>query len=77
MRLPVRVPGRLDGVVRRVAAGTGLEEVLRLQRRIESLEVAVAENTALAEPLEAQVAALEQALVGSLEHRSRQVRKQS
>ena len=72
-----KLGGRLEGVARRVAAGTGLEEVLRLQRRVESLEVAVAENTTLAEPLTAQVAALEQALVVSLEHRVRQVRKHS
>lgn len=73
----MRIPGRLEGVARRVATGTGLEEVLRLQRRVESLEVAVAENSALAEPLEAQVAALEQALVMPLEHRVRQVRNHS
>ncbi|GEP38752.1 hypothetical protein NPS01_24150 [Nocardioides psychrotolerans] len=71
----MRSSGRLQGVARRIAAGTGLEEVLRLRRRVESLEVAVAENSALAEPLEAQVAALEQSLVVALEHRVRQVRK--
>ena len=73
----MRSSGRLEGVARRIAAGTGLEEVLRLRRRVESLEVAVAENSALAEPLEAQVTALEQSLVVALEHRVRQVRKRS
>ncbi len=72
-----RLGGRLGGAARRIAAGTGLDEVLWLQRRVESLEVAVAENSALAEPLTAQVSALEQALVIPLEHRVRQVRKHS
>jgi len=71
----VKVPARLDGVARRMAAGTGLEEVLRLQRRVEDLEEAVAENSALAGPLAAQVAALEQALVAPLEHRVRLLRR--
>lgn len=73
----MRLPGRLDGVARRVAAGTGLAEVRHVQHRVESLEVAVAENTALAEPLAEQVTALEQALVVPLEHRVRQVRQRS
>lgn len=71
----MRVPARLDGVARRMAAGTGLEEVLRLRRRVEDLEEAVAENTLLAGPLEAQVTALEQALVGPLRHRTRLLRR--
>lgn len=71
----MKVPARLDGVARRMAAGTGLEEVLRLQRRVDDLEEAVAENTLLAEPLTAQVTALEQALVGPLEHRVRLLRR--
>ncbi|MDP2775630.1 MAG: hypothetical protein Q8O61_18905 [Nocardioides sp.] len=79
MRGPLRVPARLDGVARRMAAGTGLEEVLRLQRRVEDLEEAVAENTLLAEgvadSLTAQVTALEQALVGPLQHRVRLLRR--
>ncbi|MFA6576693.1 MAG: hypothetical protein WCS84_14825 [Nocardioides sp.] len=75
MKVPLKVPGRFDGVARRMAAGTGLEEVLRLQRRVEDLEEAVAENTALAEPLTAQVTALEQALVGPLTHRVRLLRR--
>lgn len=75
MKVPLKVPGRLDGVARRMAAGTGLEEVLRLQRRVDDLEEAVAENTLLAEPLAAQVTALEQALVGPLEHRVRLLRR--
>lgn len=75
MKVPVKVPGRLDGVARRVAAGTGLEEVLRLQRRVDDLEEAVAENTLLAGPLAAQVSALEQALVSPLEHRVRLLRR--
>ncbi len=75
MKVPLKVPGRLDGVARRMAAGTGLEEVLRLQRRVNDLEEAVAENTLLAEPLTAQVTALEQALVRPLEHRVRLLRR--
>ncbi|GEP36312.1 hypothetical protein NSZ01_40800 [Nocardioides szechwanensis] len=75
MKVPLKVPARLDGVARRMAAGTGLEEVLRLQRRVEDLEEAVAENTLLADPLAAQVTALEQALVGPLEHRTRLLRR--
>lgn len=71
----MKVPARLDGVARRMAAGTGLEEVLRLQRRVEDLEEAVAENTLLADPLAAQVTALEQALVDPLEHRVRLLRR--
>jgi uncharacterized coiled-coil protein SlyX len=58
-----------------MAAGTGLEEVLRLQRRVEDLEEAVAENTLLVDPLAAQVTALEQALVDPLEHRVRLLRR--
>lgn len=75
MRVALKVPARLDGVARRMAAGTGLEEVLRLQRRVEDLEEAVAENSLLAGPLAAQVTALEQALVGPLEHRVRLLRR--
>ena len=71
----MKVPARLDGVARRMASGTGLEEVLRLQRRVEDLEEAVAENSKLAGPLTAQVAALEQALVGPLEQRVRMLRR--
>lgn len=77
MKVPLKVPGRLDGAARRMAAGTGLEEVLRLQRRVADLEEAVAENTLLAEPLTAQVSALEQALVGPLEHRVRLLRRRT
>ena len=73
----MRLPARLEGVAQRVSAGTGLAELRPLQSRIESLEVAVAENTALADPLGEQVTALEQALVVPLEHRVRQVRKRS
>lgn len=75
LNVSLKVPARLDGVARRMAAGTGLEEVLRLQRRVEDLEEAVAENTLLADPLAAQVTALEQALVGPLEHRTRLLRR--
>lgn len=67
----MRIPRRLDGLARRAAAGTGLEEVLRLAQRVESLEVAVAENALLQEPLTAQVAALEESLVTPLEERAR------
>ncbi|MGZ4445157.1 MAG: hypothetical protein ACXVEC_00525 [Nocardioides sp.] len=63
-----RVPGP-RAVARRAVAGVGLDEVIRLARRVDSLAVAVTENAALAVPLEARVAELEQALVGPLEHR--------
>ncbi|MDN4174969.1 hypothetical protein QWY28_18545 [Nocardioides sp. SOB77] len=67
-----RLP-RSSGVLRRVAAGTGVEEVLALERQVEELADAVAENAALEVPLTAIVAELEQSLVGPLEHRLRQV----
>ena len=56
-------------VARRAVAGVGLDEVIRLARRVDSLAVAVTENAALATKLEARVAELEQALVAPLEHR--------
>ncbi|MBC9733369.1 hypothetical protein [Nocardioides marmotae] len=67
-----RLPGS-SGLLRRVAAGTGVEEVLVLERRIDDLAEAVAENAALEAPLTAIVAELEQSLVGPLEHRLRQL----
>lgn len=62
---------RSSTVLRRVAAGTGVEEVLALERRVDRLSEAVAENAALEVPLTAMVAELEQALIGPLEHRAR------
>ena len=64
------VPGPRT-VARRVVAGIGLDEVLHLQRRVDELEVAAAENAALAVPLAAKLTELERALVGPLEQRQR------
>ncbi|GCD91618.1 hypothetical protein [Nocardioides sp. LS1] len=64
------VPGPRT-VARRVVAGIGLDEVIHLQRRVDELAVAVAENAALAVPLAAKVTELEQALVGPLQQRRR------
>lgn len=58
-------------LLRRVAAGTGVEDVLDLERRVEELAEAVEENAALETPLTALVVELEQALVAPLEHRLR------
>ncbi|WP_372728867.1 hypothetical protein [Nocardioides sp.] len=66
-----RVVGRGRELARRVASGTGILDVVHLARRVDELEVAIAENAALAEPLERRVAELEQQLVGPLEARSR------
>lgn len=62
---------RPSSLLRRVAAGTGAEEVGHLERRVEELAEAVEENAALEVPLTAIVAALEQSLVEPLEHRLR------
>ena len=63
-----RVPHPL-AVARRVAAGVGLEEVIRLQRRVDALAESVAENTLLEGSLTDLVAGLERSLVGPLEQR--------
>ncbi|MEV7431550.1 hypothetical protein AB0N29_18195 [Nocardioides sp. NPDC092400] len=70
------LPRRSD-VLGRVAAGTGVEEVLALEQKVEELAEAVAENAALEVPLAVIVAELEQALVGPLEHRVRLAAEQS
>lgn len=62
---------RAEALARRLAASTGIEEVLRLKRRVEDLTEAVAENAALEVPLAARVAELEQSLIGALEDRQR------
>ncbi len=72
----MRLPGRLDGLARRVSSGTGLQELLGLGHRVEALEEAVAENAALLEPLAEQVTRLERSLVEPMEHHLDQVRSQ-
>jgi hypothetical protein len=64
-------------LARRVAAGVGLEELLRLQRRVDALAEAVGENTALAAPLAERVTALERSLVAPLERRQEARRSSS
>lgn len=59
-----RLAGRAAG---RVAEGIGLDELHALRGRVEGVAEAVAENTALAGPLERRVAALEGALLPLLE----------
>jgi hypothetical protein len=56
-------------VVRRVAERADLQAVVRDERQVESLSVAIAENARLAAALEQQVAALEAGLVPLLEAR--------
>ncbi|GGO77701.1 hypothetical protein [Nocardioides deserti] len=68
---------RSSGVLRRVAAGTGVEEVLALEKQVDQLAEAIEENAALEVPLTAMVAELEQALVGPLEHRMRFIAERS
>ncbi len=69
----MRAPGR--GVprelARRVAVGTGLDEIVHLGRRVDVLTESVAENTALALALTGRVEELERLLVGPLEARLR------
>ncbi|WP_435743049.1 hypothetical protein [Nocardioides sp. SYSU DS0663] len=62
---------RSPDVLRRVAAGTGVEEVAELARQVEELAEAVEENAALEVPLTALVADLERSLVEPLERRLR------
>ena len=63
-----RVPHPM-AVARRVAAGVGLDDVIRLGRRVDALAESVAENTLLEGPLTDLVAGLERSLVGPLEQR--------
>lgn len=67
-----RVPHPI-AVARRVAAGVGLEDVIRLQRRVDALAESVAENTLLEAPLTDLVTGLERSLVGPLERRQRRL----
>ena len=67
-----RVPHPM-AVARRVAAGVGLDDVIRLGRRVDALAESVAENTLLEGPLTDLVAGLERSLVGPLERRQRQL----
>jgi len=60
-------------VARRVASGVGLDEVIRLGRRVDALAESVAENTLLEGPLTDLVAGLERSLVGPLERRQRRL----
>jgi hypothetical protein len=57
------------GPVRRLAAGIGLQQVVRLERRVAELTEAVDENSYLAVGLERRVAELEAALVPMLADR--------
>lgn len=67
-----RVPHPM-AVARRVAAGVGLEDVIRLGRRVDALAESVAENTLLEGPLTDLVAGLERSLVDPLERRQEQL----
>jgi hypothetical protein len=73
--IPVR-PGlgglasvRTFAPVRRLAAGIGLQQVVRLERRVDELTAAVDENAYLAGRLEQRVTELEAALVPMLAER--------
>jgi DNA-binding HxlR family transcriptional regulator len=66
-RLP---PGPLDAA-RRVASGIGLEQVLRLERSVDAVAEAAAENAVLDVGLEHRVTELERSLVPLLEARQR------
>jgi hypothetical protein len=68
---PRRVAGRGRQLAWRVAAGTGLDEVIHLGRRVDVVAEAVAENAALEIPLAACVSELERRLVAPLEARQR------
>jgi hypothetical protein len=72
-RSPYRIAGRGKDLARRAAAGTGLEEVIHLERRVDALAESVAENRALEDRLTARVADLERLLVGPLEDRLRRL----
>jgi hypothetical protein len=63
-RLGSGVRRRLQG---RVATATGLDELTALEESVDSLEVAVRENTALEAPLTGLVDGLEQDLAALLE----------
>lgn len=67
-----RVPHPI-AVARRVAAGVGLEDVIRLQRRVDAVAESVAENALLEGPLTDLVAGLERSLVAPLEQRQRRL----
>ena len=60
-------------VARRAAAGVGLDDVIRLGRRVDALAESVAENTRLEGPLTDLVAGLERSLVAPLERRQAQL----
>ena len=67
-----RVPHPM-AVARRVAAGVGLDDVIRLGRRVDVLAESVDENTLLEGPLTDLVAGLERSLVGPLEQRQQRL----
>jgi hypothetical protein len=67
-----RVPHPM-AVARRVAAGVGLDDVIRLGRRVDALADSVAENARLEGPLTDLVAGLERSLVGPLELRQQRL----
>ena len=66
-RLP---PGPLDAA-RRVASGIGLEQVLRLERSVDAVAEAAAENAVLDVGLDRRITELERSLVPLLESRQR------
>jgi hypothetical protein len=63
----VRITGLAP--VRRLAAGIGLQQVVRLERRVDEVTVAVDENAYLARRLERRVSELEASLVPTLAER--------
>lgn len=81
-RIGSSVAGRVprvsrDGVKRRALVLADMAGVARVEQRVDSLEVAVAENAQLARALEKQLAELERALVPVIEHaHSRRTRSQ-
>lgn len=66
-RVPQRLRARAGRAAAKVAETSGLEEVAALEARLVPLEEAVAENAALAVPLEAHLARVERDLLPLLE----------
>lgn len=60
-----------EGLRKRLLEASDLAAVSRARRRVESLEVAVAENAEMAVALEAQVTRLEEMLVAVMERDGR------
>jgi hypothetical protein len=70
---PVRfpLPVRPIDAARRIATGIGLDHVVRLERAVDAVAEAVAENLVLEAGLRERVAALERSLIEPLEARHR------